>query len=101
MLYKFMSEILGTFIFLSVIIITVSNKVSDNMAWLKIGLALGVAILLVGGISGGHLNPAVSTMFYMNGNIDFMTLLYYIIAQLIGATLAYLFYYYYYYKKNV
>jgi len=96
-----MSEILGTFIFLSVIIITVSNKVSDNMAWLKIGLALGVAILLVGGISGGHLNPAVSTMFYMNGNIDFMTLLYYIIAQLIGATLAYLFYYYYYYKKNV
>jgi aquaporin Z len=97
---KVIAEILGTFLFLSVIIITVSNRTPDHTAWFKIGLALGVAILLVGNISGGHLNPAVSTMFYLNGNIDSMTLFYYIIAQLIGASLAYLFYSYY-YKKNI
>tara|TARA_Y200000002_G_scaffold381122_1_gene394276 strand:- start:325 stop:627 length:303 start_codon:yes stop_codon:yes gene_type:complete len=85
---KFMAEVLGTFVFLGVIITVVNDKTS--MAnWLKIGLALSIAIVLFGGISGGNFNPAVSFMLFLNNQLSSTELLVYIIAQLIGATLAY------------
>jgi aquaporin Z len=100
MLDKFFAEVLGTFIFLSVIITSghASSKCADQFAWIKIGLALSVAILLIGFVSGGHLNPAVSFMLYLNKDIDINALFVYIIAQLVGATLAY--FYYIYLDKN-
>lgn len=94
MLDKFLAEILGTFVFLSIIIISV-NSVRNNqniLAWLKIGLGLSIAILLVGSISGAHLNPVVSFMFYLNNDIPLETVFIYVFAQLIGASLAYFYY---------
>ena len=93
---KFFSEALGTFIFLSVIITSVSATGASNnsIAWVKIGLSLAVTILLVGYISGGHLNPAVSFMFYLNDDINIETLLVYILGQLVGATLAFAYFSY-------
>ncbi len=93
---KFVAEVIGTFVFLGVIIINVSGK-SISMYekaenWLKIGLALSVAILLVGNISGSHLNPAVSLMFYLHKDLSGEELFIYILAQLIGAILAYMMY---------
>jgi glycerol uptake facilitator-like aquaporin len=92
MIAQFLAEILGTFIFLSIIIISVNAKPDNSFAWLKIGLGLAISILLVANISGGHLNPAVSFMFYLNNNISIETLIVYIIGQLIGATLAFFYY---------
>lgn len=96
MIKKFVAEMVGTFIFLGVIIVTVSGNSSTIYeraeAWIKIGLALSIAILLLGKISGGHFNPAVSFMFYLNNNLSKKDLLLYIIAQLVGATIALLFY---------
>ena len=60
--------------------------------WLKIGLALSIAILLMGGLSGGHFNPSVSIMFYLHKDLTFEELMIYILAQLIGAVLAYMMY---------
>jgi glycerol uptake facilitator-like aquaporin len=60
--------------------------------WLKIGLALSVAILFMGGLSGGHFNPAVSLMFYLHKDLTSEELIIYILAQLIGAFLAYMMY---------
>ena len=96
MVSKFIAELIGTFVFLGVIIISVSG-VSSNIyeradAWIHIGLALSVAILLMGKISGGHFNPAVSFMFFLNKEISAEQLLIYILAQLIGAALAYIMY---------
>jgi aquaporin Z len=94
MLGKFLAEILGTFVFLSIIIISVNSVKNDNklFAWLKIGLGLSIAILLVGPISGAHLNPAVTFMFYLNNDIKIQSVFIYVIAQLIGASLAYFYY---------
>ena len=89
---KFSAEVLGTFVFLGVIITVVNNsnqQVAEVSNWLKIGLALGVSIALFGGVSGGNFNPAVSFMLFLNNQLSRTELLTYIVAQLIGAVLAY------------
>ena len=63
---KFVAELVGTFIFLGVIIHVVNKN--EQIGWIKVGLALSVAILLVGNVSGGHFNPAVSFMFLVTIN---------------------------------
>jgi aquaporin Z len=100
MIDKFFAEVIGTFVFLGVIIISghATTRCKEALTWLKIGLALAIAILLVASISGGHLNPAVSFMLYLNKDINAETLFVYIMAQLFGATLAY--FYYLYIKSN-
>ena len=91
---KFFAEMLGTFVFLAVIITSghATTRSKDALTWIKIGLALAIAILLVGFVSGGHLNPAVSFMLYLNNDIQIEALGVYIIGQLVGATLAYFYY---------
>ena len=74
----FFVELLGTFIFLSVIIIT-GNP-------LAIGLTLTSMIWFGSKISGGHFNPAVSYLMFIHKKINLPQLLFYIIAQIIGAT---------------
>lgn len=82
---KFFVELIGTFVFLSVIIKTGSA--------IPIAIALASVIYFGGDISGGHFNPAVSFMTYLNDNLFTGTdLASYVIAQLLGASLA-LFYY--------
>ena len=92
---KLIAEILGTFIFLSVIIFTVNGAKDMGVNWLKIGLALGIAILLFGAISGGHFNPAVSLMFYLNNQLPADELGLYWVGQVIGASLALILYRYF------
>ena len=95
----FISELIGTLIFLSIIILSV-NSVSEgakDLAWLKIGLALSICILFVGVNSGSHLNPAVSFMFYLNKDISFTNFIIYVCAQFVGSIIAWA---YYNYVKN-
>ena len=91
LLKKASVELIGTFIFLGVIITVVNDKKSLNN-WLKIGLALSIVIVLFGSISGGNFNPAVSFMLFMNKQLTSVELLVYIIAQLLGGLLAYLYF---------
>ena len=86
---EFLVELIGTFIFLSVII--QSSKLGA-MGPLAIGLTLAAMIYFGGKISGGHFNPAVSTMFWMDKKLSEKRLLCHIVAQLIGAYLAFLLY---------
>lgn len=78
-------EILGTFIFFSIILSAVAETSYGPIA---IAVGLLAAIYFGGKISGGHYNPAVSFMMLIKGNIDIITAISYIIAQLIGALLA-------------
>ena len=77
---KYVVEFLGTLFFLYVIIAT-GNP-------LAIGLALTVAIMAGGKISGGHYNPAVSVMMAAAGKLPMKNLLPYILAQVAGGLAA-------------
>ena len=83
----FTAELIGTFVFLGVIIHIVSKN--EENAWIKIGLTLSVAILFLGSVSGGKFNPAVSFMFYLNNKLSVSELMGYVTCQLLGAGLAY------------
>ena len=104
MIREFIAEFLGTFIFLGVILVAVDGTKACSMersqAYLRIGLALSIAIVLVGSISGGHLNPAVSVMFYLKNDLKTPELVVYICAQLLGAACAFGTYYYMYEMKS-
>jgi len=71
-----LTEFIGTFIFLGVIIATGEA--------FPIGLALATAIFFGGKISGGHYNPAVSFMMYLNKAINIQQLFVYVLAQVLG-----------------
>jgi aquaporin Z len=81
---KYGVEFLGTFLFLSVILST-GNPIS-------IAVALLAMIYFGGSISGGHFNPAVTSMFFAKGDISSIDTIMYIVAQILGGLCAYLFY---------
>ena len=65
-LRKYSLECLGTIFFLYVILLT-------GQAW-AIGLALALMIYIVGPVTGGHFNPAVSIMMYAKKQISMKSL---------------------------
>lgn len=77
MLNKFLAELVGTFIFMLVIIVT-------GDAWL-IGLTLSVVIYLLGSVSGGNFNPAATIMLVLAKKETVSDLLPYIVGQILGA----------------
>src|SRR6266480_3167161 len=91
---RLISEILGTFLLVLVgaggaVVNAVSNgQISRAAAVTAPGLMVLAIILFMGGISGAHLNPAVSIAFATRGNFAWLRVPGYIIAQLIGSTLA-------------
>lgn len=85
----FLVELIGTFIFLSVII---QSGTLGSMGPLAIGLTLTAVIYFGGKISGGHFNPAVTTMFWLDKKVSSNKLVCHIVAQLLGASLAFFFY---------
>jgi len=87
---KYLTEFLGTFFFLAVILMATKEKSQlNNIAPLAIGLALITVIYFGGNISGGHFNPAVSIMMVVNKSLPLCDLLPYIIAQVLGGLAAY------------
>ena len=81
---QLLAELIGTFIFLLVVLI--------NKDPISIVIGLLAVIYAFGGISGGHFNPAISFIMFMNNKIDVVKLFSYIMAQLLGGSLALLWY---------
>lgn len=75
-----LTEFLGTFIFLSVIVVT-------GNPW-AIGGTLALLALLAGSISGGHFNPAVTLMTLYNRGIGADNAAAYVVAQVAAGLLA-------------
>lgn len=96
MMSNFISELLGTFMLVLlgngvVAGVVLAKTKSNNSGWVVISLGWGFALLmgiLVGFPSGGHLNPAVSIGFLVEGSLSFNEFLVYVSAQTIGAILA-------------
>lgn len=81
---KYIVELIGTFIFLSVILITGEA--------VPIGITLAAMIFWGGKISGGAFNPAVTLALYLNKKLNAVQLVGYMVAQFIGAVLAFYFF---------
>ena len=78
----YLAEYLGAFFFILAIFSSGGNP-------LVIGGALALVIFLVGSISGGHINPAVSVTMFLNRDISMNKLIGYIVAQVLGGASAY------------
>ena len=61
------------------------NYLSINLGW---GLAVTMAIYVAGGISGAHLNPAVTLALALHGRFSWKKVFPYCLAQLTGAFVA-------------
>jgi aquaporin Z len=91
---RLFSEILGTFLLVLVgagggVVGAFSNGAIERGAAVTApGLMVLAIILFMGAVSGAHLNPAVSIAFAARGDFNWRRVPGYIIAQLIGATLA-------------
>jgi aquaporin Z len=77
----FLVEFLGTFLLLISILATGNAFI--------IGATLALIILLVGGISGAHVNPAVSLAMFIKSAITAAEFGGYVVSQLLGATAAF------------
>ena len=77
---KYVVEFLGTLFFLYVILATGEP--------LAIGVALLIAIMVGGKISGGNFNPAVSVMMAAAGKLPMYDLFPYVVAQVAGGLAA-------------
>jgi len=73
-------EFFGTFLLLIAIFATGNALV--------IGGTLALLIVIAGGISGGHMNPAVSVAMWLNGGLSVPDLLGYLVAQYAGGAAA-------------
>ena len=84
-LQKLIAEFLGVTLFLIAIVGSVSHSLA--VPQLSLAVTLGLAILITGGISGGHLNPAVSLFFYSRKELSLRDFVLYVLAQIGGGLL--------------
>ena len=77
---KYLAEFLGTLFFVYVILAT-GNP-------LAMAAALALAIFMTAGISGGHINPAVSVVMAAKGRISTSELIPYVVSQIFGGLVA-------------
>jgi aquaporin Z len=94
---RLFSELLGTFMLVLVAagggLLHGKGQISLTAAVVAPGLMVMAIILFMGAVSGAHLNPAVSLAFALRRDFPWKRLPGYVLAQLIGATLACLFLY--------
>lgn len=85
--HRFAAELLGAFCLTLVVWLSVAFTMDVPGPFIA-ALTLGLFVYMVGGISGAHLNPAVTIGMLSIGKIKTNDAVVYIICQLAGATLA-------------
>jgi aquaporin Z len=79
-MYKYLVEFFGAAFFVYIILVT-GNPIA-------IGAALTFVILLIGNISEGYVNPAVSIVMASAGKLPINELIPYCVAQILGGLVA-------------
>jgi aquaporin NIP len=91
---KYCAEIMGTFalVFAGTGAVVIDDITGGTITHVGIALTFGLivmaAIYAIGDISGAHLNPAVTTGFFLAGKLPGREVIPYIASQLAGAFLA-------------
>jgi MIP family channel proteins len=83
-----LAEFIGTLALVFVGIGALASGAEGLTVAFAFGLTVAVMIAAVGGISFAHFNPAVTVGFFVLGRINFLQLLLYWSAELLGATIA-------------
>ncbi len=84
----FIAEIIGTFTLVSLICGSIMAGQTGLIPAIAGGLALMTSIYALGGISGGHFNPAVTLAATVSRRMNPTEMVTYWVAQLVGAFLA-------------
>jgi len=92
---KYVSELIGTLVLVlmgcGAAVLAEGNVTSGGLGFIGVAFAFGFALLgmfyAIGGISGCHINPAVSISMLALGRINLRDAVGYVIAQCVGATL--------------
>ncbi len=94
---KYLSEMIGTMVLVlmgcgSVVFASnVAGAVGASVGTLGVALAFGLAVVAmaytIGGISGCHINPAITLGVYLSGRMNMKDMAMYIVFQVIGAIL--------------
>jgi len=90
---RMVAEAFGTFMLTLGVLGTIAfTAVHQYIGWLVVALAAGLmltaALAAVGGVSGGHFNPAVTFGMALAGRTSWVNVLPYILAQIVGAIAA-------------
>ena len=89
---RLFSEVLGTFLLVLAAagggLLHAKGQISLSAAVVAPGLTVMAVILFMGAVSGAHLNPVVSIAFALRGDFPWKRVPRYILAQLLGASLA-------------
>ncbi len=92
---RLFAETLGTFLLVLAAagggLLHAKGEISLAAAVVSPGLTVLAIILFMGAVSGAHLNPVVSVAFALRGDFPWWRVGGYVLAQLVGATLACLF----------
>jgi glycerol uptake facilitator protein len=92
----FLGEVVGTAVLILLgggvcAAVTFRRSKAYNAGWVAIALGWGMAVLtgayMAAGVSGAHLNPAVTVGLAVQGGTDWSDVPYYLLAQMIGAML--------------
>ena len=78
---KYLAEFAGT---LFLVLVIISTK-GDALA---VAAALGISIMVVGKMSGGHLNPAVTVAMAVGKKMNSNDVMPYVVAQVLGGLVA-------------
>jgi aquaporin Z len=95
MFRKLVAELIGTFWLVAAVLgsaMMAAGIPEVGLGWIGVSFAAGLAVLgmayAVGGISGGHFNPAVTLGLAVAGRTPWSDLIPYWVAQVIGGALA-------------
>jgi aquaporin Z len=92
---RLFGEVLGTFLLVLAAagggLLHGKGEISLAAAVVAPGVTVLAVILFMGAVSGAHLNPVVSVAFALRGDFPWYRVPVYVVAQLVGATLACLF----------
>jgi aquaporin Z len=92
---RLFAEVLGTFLLVMAAagggLLHAKGQISLAAAVVAPGLTVMAVILFMGAVSGAHLNPVVSIAFALRRDFPWRRVPRYVLAQLLGATLACLF----------
>ena len=83
---KYICEFIGTFVLVlfgcGIAVVSGGDLVATSLAF---GLAIVACAYVIGGISGCHVNPAVSLAMLIRGDIDVKDFCFYVLSQVVGA----------------
>lgn len=80
-----MAEMVGTCVLALAVLVSIGGYVPWASTPVVAGVTLGLIVLLIGGISGAHVNPAVTVGMRSLKKIDNATTIAYVVAQFVGA----------------